>query len=434
MAVGDRFKKFDLERLRTYEKYDDEGTLKVSAHSLIPNAVKNINDSVEEKLKTAVMEKVENIPVWFDYDYSKQKELIERLFDTSLKETFGLEDITDAEREILIEKITNHVSGFGILQTFLEQKNVDSVIVNSTKSVLIQIGGKILDTEMVLDENQLNFLLRSINSKSGEQLSSPISSINFENYSITVISKPIASNGVIVKIKKMRQVFGLNDLILSKFLTKEVADFILTLIQSREKIIISGELLSGKTCLVDNMLSSLLHSFRVGILEDYPQLSTNYARHVKFNLPSTCENGSVENLLSIVFSLLPDYVVFDSKSLSMTSAFIENLADNIPAIITVPASSPESALNKLICSQVSYSNIPEKLSKQKILNTFHYVIQLDKDQQGNCRIKTINEINLTRNSAQVLKELYNVNSSLNLDEEDINDVKSASVKSRFHFD
>lgn len=438
MAVGDRFKKFDLEKLRTYEKYDNEGTLKINAQNLIPDAVKTINNSVEEKMKLIVMEKAESIPVWFEYTKEKQKELIENLFEVRLKAEFGLEDISGVEKESIIDKIVCHVSGFGILQTYLEQSNVDAVIVNSTNSVMIQMGGKIVDTEMSLDKTQLEFLIKSIQAKSPVKLTDNINHIKFENYSISVINLPVASSGVIIRIKKNKQALGLNDLILSKFLTKELADFIMTLINAKEKIIISGDILSGKTTLIDNILASLLHSSRVALIEDTTQISTNYSRHLKFSISDLDKNGDIGNLLSMVFSMLPEYAIFDSKNSEGLAEFIENIPENMGVIVTECASSSESAISKLISAQNIYSHVSEKLAKQKILSEFNYIIHLDKDNKGNCRIRSIHEINITRNSAQVLKELYNAETSLKINsDEDIDGVliadEKSSIKSRFNF-
>lgn len=435
MTIGDRFKKFDLEKLRTYEKYDNEDCLKPSAQSVIPAVAKEINDSQIEKIKNEVIEKIESIPIWFEYDEDKKKELIENFFETKLRLEYKLENITDKETKVLLEKIYAQISGFGILQTFIEQTNVDSIVVNGTKSIMIQIGGKILDTEIALSSRQLNLLIKNIMATAHNSLESPISCTKMNNCIVTVINENISGGGVVITLRKIQKILGLNDLVLSRFMPKEISEFVMTLINSKERLIISGDIISGKTTLIDNILNSCLSNHKVAIIEDFSQIESDYPRHIKLSLQNINDEVIFERLIGIILGMVPDYVVLDTKNLKQTVMFSDNLTNRTPAIITISSSSPESALNKFISAYSVNAQISEKAAKQKILNEFDYIIHLSKDNLGNCRIHSIHEINITKNSAQVLKELYNVdtNTSVNKGTEIFED-KPATLKSRFKLD
>lgn len=119
----------------------------------------------EAELKKALLEKIDSIPVWFEYTADKQKELIKSFVENKLI----LESIklADNEKDDLIEKLFTSIMGFGPLDYLIVQENVDAIYVNGINSVHIEINGKILNTEMKLNEKQINFILSNISSMSG---------------------------------------------------------------------------------------------------------------------------------------------------------------------------------------------------------------------------------------------------------------------------
>ena len=63
--------------------------------------------------------------------------------------------LSEEDMPVLIENLYSSVIGFGPLEYLINQENVSTIFVNGENSVYIEIGGRILNTEMLLSEQQL---------------------------------------------------------------------------------------------------------------------------------------------------------------------------------------------------------------------------------------------------------------------------------------
>ena len=53
------------------------------------------------------------------------------------------------------------------MEYLINQENVSAIFVNGENSVYIEIGGRILNTEMLLSEQQLKMILKNVSMLSG---------------------------------------------------------------------------------------------------------------------------------------------------------------------------------------------------------------------------------------------------------------------------
>ena len=284
--------------------------------------------------------------------------------------------ISGIDEDILIDNLLNSITNFGAIQYLLDNERVGSVIVNGTKSIHIGIDGKILNIEKNLTDKQLKFLTNSIACMSGISEFKGINKFVIKDIILTVIGEDISLSGINITLQK-RHNYTPELLIQNSFMTKEIYDFLISAVDMKKNILISGGINSGKTVLTDILCKSCSDGKRTFLIEQNSQLSVDFNTLTKFKY-----DGSV---ISHIVKSLPDYLISDLN-------YIEpEFIDLKGVLATVRANSTESAFRALVGMCV-VGGLPEKYAKMKALKNFDYIVQLNRDENGVCRVKSIVEL------------------------------------------
>ena len=343
----------------------------------------NNDKDIENSLQIALLNKIESIPVWFEYTDLKQRELIRNFVDNQL----NLKQISMDEdgREDLTAKLHDAVSGFGQLDYFLSRDNVSAIFVTGTQNIYIEIDGKVLNTEISLSENQINLIINNIFKSCNVKLDSDrkIWNLKDENYCISIIMPPICESGINITVRKIVSC-DVQSFFEKNVTSKEIFDFIITVLNENKNIVISGDINSGKTFLLNviiNALKTLKHSV---LIEKYPQILADNGDLIKFLMPD--KSVEVDSLLSNVLRLSPEFIFADiNKPLC-------EISEKKGSISTLRASSVDGALTKLIASFMAEQNLPEKYAKLKALNDYDYIVQLNKIGDGSLKVTSVVEL------------------------------------------
>ena len=159
--------------------------------------------AIESDFKKALLEKIETIPVWFEYSKNRRRELVKNFVEN--KVAVENVQISDIDKELLIDNLSVAIADFGAIQYLIDNEKVAAVIVNGTKSVHIEIGGKILNTETKLDEKQLQFLIKTIGAMTECNDFNGIKNLSVDGYSICVVGDDICETGMNITIRKKQE-------------------------------------------------------------------------------------------------------------------------------------------------------------------------------------------------------------------------------------
>lgn len=392
--IKDKPKKFVFSKnqINPQNLSNDLDNEKTIIEEQIPERVLDID--FEAELKKALLEKIDSIPVWFEYTADKQKELIKSFVENKLSsEAIKL---ADNEKDDLIEKLFTSIMGFGPLDYLIVQENVDTIYVNGVNSVHIEINGKILNTEMKLNEKQINFILSNISSMSGIKFDGlkNIWDCKVNNLVITIIMPKICQSGYNITIRKSCD-FDVDKLIHNDMASKEIIDFIVLMVNSKKNIVISGDINSGKTTFLDVLLKTTLKDKRAILLENASTISAVFNTLMKFSIDKHLDDYYL--LLSNILKMSPEYILSDLNFV------IPELSDIKGNISTLRASSIDNALSKLISSVISADNISEKYAKAKVLTNIDYIVQINRMSDGVRRITSVVELTPARTAALSVK-------------------------------
>ena len=338
---------------------------------------------ISSEIKKELFEKIYSVPVWFDYTSAEQKDLIK---------SFLSKRALDCDKDELVEKLYSEICGFGALNHLISQENVTAVFVNGTKSVHIEISGRVLNTEIKLSNKELQFILNSILYKT--QSDSEILNLKVNNLYVTVINSAISPDGVNIIIRKNID-YDYQKFIDSGIITKELFGFIVSALRSKKNIVISGDINSGKTVFLDVLLNSSLKYNRTLLLEENSQINFESDLFTRFKINKKSE--TYLNLLAEVMKMAPEFIITDFNEP------VSEISEYSGTITTLRAVSVESAILKLTSEFVKSENLPEKNAKIKVLRNYDYIVQINKNKDGLSRGTAIAELTPARTAAQSVK-------------------------------
>lgn len=379
------------------------------SNSEAQNVSENEVDKVEQKssdiyevYKKLLMEKIESIPVWFDYSTEKQKELISSFVVNKLQSDNIL--FSDVEKNDLISKLVASVTGFGPIENLVKQKNVSAIFINASSTVHIEIGGKVLNTEIKLSDLQINFILKNIEniSENKPDRDKLIWNCKSENLVMSVILPPLSENGVCITIKKIFS-YDMKDFLDNGFLNKDIYDFLVSALKQKKNIIISGDVNSGKTALIDNFLSNVLTNKRCLVLEEFPQMNSDDINLLKYNISALKSDYEFKTFYSELLRMQGDYLIIDSNNPMFFTPCVSAIQANQGAILSLRSASVENAISKLVNAYIYEFQCNEKTAKLRFYTNFDYLVQINRCEDGVCRITSVIELIPAKTAIQCTK-------------------------------
>jgi type IV secretion system protein TrbB len=189
-------------------------------------------------------------------------------------------------------------------------------------------------------------------------------------------SHPPIADGVEFTIRTHARIFRP----LTAFMTADQADWTRREIKERKNIIVAGGTNTGKTTLVNSMISEIDERERLGVVEDITELQIPEGRNVIRFLTSA--KVSMRQHVRAMLRYRPDRIIVSEvrgeEAFDMVQAM---LTGHSGCLSTVHANSAEEALNKI----ADYANYP--LNRVQVaINT---VLHLRRQKDGNRRLSSI---------------------------------------------
>lgn len=372
----------------------------------ISDRLKNIKSSpniVEEMpfsdfITEALTKKISSIPVWYDYDYSKQFELILNFLDNKLNTEFEDLHLSESEKKEIAEEFLKNNRGFGILDKLLADEDIDAVIVNSSGSVLILQNGKYVKSDLVLSSLQSKEIISRFKPEN------PVSVICQDDLQITLISPPVSNNMIILKkIKAVTE--NLSDLTAQGDITFEIEDYFKNLLKSHKNILITGEDIDLLGEFAQIIINSVDYSSRVALIEDNMPIRTAFDNVSVFSVASL-EQKEFVSLLNTVRNLKPDNLVtsfYDLQKLAFYYLNTDELAEGLVTI--VPAKGINEVISKLTEISLKASKCTEKQAKLKLSSIYDNIVHITKCDDKNYCISSVMEVSSKKTSSLVTDEV-----------------------------
>lgn len=351
-------------------------------------------------------------------DRNALKNQINALVTRILEEEGSNVPLNFAEREKLYTDIEDEVMGLGPLEPYLKDDTVADILVNTHKQIYVERFGKLeLSESMFKDEAHLRKIIDKIVSMVGRRVdeSSPMVDARLMDGSrVNAIIPPLAIDGPILSIRKFgRDALMMDDLIMLKTLTPELAEILKGLVRSRLNVLISGGTGTGKTTLLNVLSQFVPASERIITIEDSAELQLKQEHVVRLeSRPPNIEGKgevTIRDLVRNSLRMRPDRIIVGEVRSQEAFDMLQAMnTGHEGSMTTIHANSPRDALMRLE-SMVSMANldIPAEFMRRFISSALDVIIQMTRLSDGTRKVVALQEITGMEGNVITTQEVFN---------------------------
>ena len=197
--------------------------------------------------------------------------------------------------------VVDEVVGAGPLQRFLYDVDVSDVVVNGPGPVWVDRGCGLVETDVVIDDEQLlRRLAQRLVASCGRRLDDamPFADARLvDGTRLHAVLPPLSPSGTLLSLRlPPRRTFTLDDLVRAGSLPSQGAELLRALVDARLAFVVTGGTGTGKTTVLSTLLSLIGVSERLVLVEDAIELRPHHPHVVRLEarLPNAEGAGGVD--------------------------------------------------------------------------------------------------------------------------------------------
>ncbi len=293
-------------------------------------------------------------------------------------------------------------SELGPLEPLLKDPNISEIIVNDLRNIIFEKEGKFFQAGIKFDDiDDLQRVVRAILDRTGRILSAdqPYVDVPFPNGArVNIVAPPITEHGPCITIRKFPlKRYTLDELQNSKFISENAAYFLGVCAVSKRNILISGATNSGKTTLLNALITRIPRGERLIVIEDTPELYITHQNYVKMQTKPQMPASppiTLQELIRNSLRMRPDRVLIGEvrgpEAFDMLQAMNTG---HEGSMTTLHANSNRDALFRLetLCL-IAHANLPLKALRQQISMSIDLLVHVKFFRSGERKVVRISEI------------------------------------------
>lgn len=268
----------------------------------------------------------------------------------SVTKLFPLMDSHEKEKTVL--SVVNKISGYGLIEEYLNDDSVNEIMINTNSSGYIEKNGVKHPISFHTTDNELIRIAQKVANKVGSRFdrSSPIVDAWLSDGSrFHCVMPPISPDGVCITIRKfLKTKNSLSDFCSSD----EMRDYIVRAVASKRSMIIAGGTSTGKTTLLDALISSVSSNDRIVSIEETAELVVEHNHHVRLVARPQNSEGlgqvTLSQLVKASLRMRPDRIVLGEVRSNEAFDLLQALnTGHAGSMCTVHANGPEEVMFRL---------------------------------------------------------------------------------------
>jgi pilus assembly protein CpaF len=356
---------------------------------------------------------------------------LRRQVDEQLLRALGQERLalTVAERQALVQSVTDDVLGYGPIDQLLRDDSITEVMVNGPHHVYVERSGKLtpVDDVKFSDETHLRRIIDKIVSQVGRRVdeANPMVDARLPDGSrVNVVVHPLSIGGPFMTIRKFaKDPYTVEDLIGFGSFTPQVAHFIDQCVKGRLNIVVSGGTGTGKTTLLNVLSSFIPGDERIVTVEDAKELQLHqiHVLPMEARPPNIEGKGEVKirDLVRNSLRMRPDRIVVGEvrggEALDMLQAM--NTGHD-GSITTVHSNSPRDTLSRVeTMTLMAGMDLPVRVIREQMASALDMIVHLTRLRDGTRRVTHVSEVMGMEGDVVVLQDIYTFDFSAGIDEE-----------------
>lgn len=306
------------------------------------------------------------------------------------------------EKLELRRAVFNGFRRLDILSELLDDPTVTEIMINSSREIFIETGGKMRRWNRQFEsEEQLEDLIQQIVSRINRAVNtaSPIVDARLEDGSrVHCVLPPIALKGPTVTIRKFPEPITMQKLIELDSLTEEAAVFLQQLVSAGYNIFISGGTNSGKTTFLNALSAYIPQEERVITIEDSAELQiTQIPNLVRLETRNANSEGdgeiSMSELIRAALRMAPNRIIVGEvrgrECLDMLSAMNTGHSGSVS---TGHGNSSEDMLKRMETMVLMAADLPLQAIRAQIASALDIMIHLGRLKDRKRRVLEISEV------------------------------------------
>jgi pilus assembly protein CpaF len=322
-----------------------------------------------------------------------------------------------AEREALLEDLTDDVLGNGPIERLLADDTITEVMINGHDEVWIERAGRISRSSVrFADDEHLRRIINKIVNQVGRRIdeSSPMVDARLPDGSrVNAVLPPVSLSGPLVTIRKFgRERLAMADMVRLGTITNDAVEFLQACLKAKLNVLISGGTGSGKTTMLNALSASIPSSERIVTIEDAAELKLDQIHVLRLeSRPPNIEGQGEINIRGLVRNALrmrPDRIIVGevrgAEALDMLQAM--NTGHD-GSMCTVHANSTRDALARIETMVLMAGfDLPVKAIRQQVASALDLVVHLDRFPDGSRRVMAVTEVLRMESDIITLQDLY----------------------------
>ena len=298
----------------------------------------------------------------------------------------------------VITELVARVAGFGALQRFLDDPEVEEVWINDPSRVFIARNGRHELTTVILSRTEVQELVERMLKSSGRRidLSQPfVDAMLPQGHRLHVVLEGISRDFAAVNIRKfVLKAARLNDLVRLGSLPASAAKFLEAAVLAGQNIVVAGGTQAGKTTMLNCLAAAVPGGDRIISAEEVFELRFAHPDWVAMQTRQAGLEGTGEvtlrELVREMLRMRPTRIVVGEVRSAECLDLLLALNSGLPGMATLHANSAREALVKLCTLPLlAGENISSRFVVPTVASSVDLVVHLGVDAAG---VRRVNEI------------------------------------------
>jgi pilus assembly protein CpaF len=303
-----------------------------------------------------------------------------------------------ADEESARREIVATLTGFGALQPFFDDDEVEEIWINSPDRVFVARGGVSELTNVTLTDGEVRDLVERMLQSTGRRVdvSSPFVDASLPDGSrLHVVIPDITSRHWSVNIRKFTQrIRDLHRLVSLGSLSVQAAEYLRMCVLAGQNILVSGATQSGKTTMLGALIGSARPSERVVTVEETFELDVAAPDRVSMQCRQPSLEGlgevSLRRLIKEALRMRPDRLIVGEVREAEALDLLIALNSGLPGMSSIHANSAREALVKLsTLPLLAGRNIASDFIVPTVASVIDVVVHCELLRDGRRRVREI---------------------------------------------
>ena len=304
-----------------------------------------------------------------------------------------VEDKTATARTVL-----DNVAGFGPLQRYLDDPDIEEIWINSPTQVFIARRGEPELTPTILTDQQVRDLVEQMLKLSGRRLdlSSPFVDASLPGGErLHAVIPDVTREHWSVNIRKyVTRASHLGDLVALGSLPPQAAAFLDAAVVAGLNILVAGQTQAGKTTFLNALAGSIPAKERIITCEEVFELKISVRDVVAMQCRQPSLEGTGEiplrRLVKEALRMRPSRIIIGEVREAEALDMLVALNSGIPGMCTIHANSARDAIVKMCTLPLlAGENVSDRFVVPTVASAIDIVVQLELDARGRRRVREI---------------------------------------------